>query len=65
MAEIANTCNERREAAKRAQDASSSLFMSVYVYQHGPFHEDAIVFRVMDRSFDLLILRLGVEVGRD
>jgi DIS3-like exonuclease 2 len=62
VAEIATTCNERREAAKRAQDASSSLFMSVYVHQHGPFHEEAIVYRVLDQSFDVLVIRLGVEV---
>ena len=62
MADVASSCNERREAAKKAQDASSALFMSVYVHQHGPFHEEAIVFRVLDQSVDVLVIRLGVEV---
>eukprot|EP00730_Choanoeca_flexa_P014991 TRINITY_DN6757_c1_g1_i1.p1 TRINITY_DN6757_c1_g1~~TRINITY_DN6757_c1_g1_i1.p1 ORF type:complete len:868 (+),score=207.09 TRINITY_DN6757_c1_g1_i1:101-2704(+) len=62
VAEIALTCNERKEAAKRAQEASSKLFMSVYVHQNGPFVEEAVVYRVLDRSFDMLVVRLGVEV---
>lgn len=35
--------------------------MSVYVYNHGPFVEDAVVFEVLDRSFSVLITRLSVE----
>lgn len=35
--------------------------MSVFVHNYGPFVEEAVVFDVLDRSFNVLITRLSVE----
>jgi len=55
-------CNERKKAAKDAQEASDMLFKCVYILEKGPFDEDGIVYKVQDRSFEVMVLRLGVEV---
>ena len=55
-------CNERKLAAKKAQDASASVFVAVFVFEHGPFIEDGVVFKLQDRSFDVMVKRLGIEV---
>ena len=55
-------CNERKKAAKDAQESSDMLFKCVYILEKGPFDEDATVYKVMDRSFEVMVLRLGVEV---
>mmetsp|Transcript_34444 Transcript_34444/g.103878 ORF Transcript_34444/g.103878 Transcript_34444/m.103878 type:complete len:741 (+) Transcript_34444:3-2225(+) len=57
----ARICNERKDAAKVAQEASEYLFMCMYVDDNGPILEQASVCKVQDRSFDVLTLKLGVE----
>ena len=42
----AQICNERKKAAKEASDASDALFKAVYILEHGPFYEDALVYKV-------------------
>ncbi|EDQ90877.1 uncharacterized protein MONBRDRAFT_15826 [Monosiga brevicollis MX1] len=60
----ADRCNERKLNAKEAGNKSIDIFKNVMVYHHGPFEEPAIVYRVQDRSMDVLVLRLGLEVSR-
>ena len=58
----AHACTSTIKKAKDAQEASDMLFKCVYILEKGPFEEDATVFKVMDRSFEVMVLRLGVEV---
>lgn len=61
VAEQAEVCNERKYEAKAAQDESGKLFMSVFIETHGPFIEDGVVFRVLNRSVDVFMPRLSLE----
>ena len=38
------------------------MFMCQYLRTHGPFQEDAGVVRVLDKSFDVVVLRFALEV---
>ncbi|XP_041377898.1 DIS3-like exonuclease 2 [Gigantopelta aegis] len=57
----AENCNERKVAAKRVSDLSSELFFAVFVKEAGPFEEKAMVMGVLDKSFDIFILKFGVQ----
>ena len=59
--EQANRCNERKMAAKKAQEASQHLYTCVFIDEQGPFTEKASVLKVNDRSFDVLVERFGIE----
>ena len=54
-------CNERKMAAKKAQEAHSDLYMCVFIQENGPLIEEATVMKVQDRSFDVLVERLGID----
>lgn len=62
VAALADRCNERKQAAKVAQEASQKLFMCVYIDMYGPFTEEASVSKVNDRSFEVVVARLGIEL---
>lgn len=62
VAAQAEVCNDRKFEAKAAQEDSGKLFMNVLIYKQGPLMEKATIFRVLDRSFDVLIDRLAQEV---
>ncbi|ELT98463.1 hypothetical protein CAPTEDRAFT_225282 [Capitella teleta] len=55
-----NHCNDKRTAAKMVSELSADLFFSVFVKECGPFEHKAMVQAVLDRSFDVLILAVGV-----
>lgn len=57
---IAQHCNDRKLAAKRASELSDEMFFGIFVRECGPLEEDGVVLNVMDRSFDVLVPKLGV-----
>jgi exoribonuclease R len=71
--EIGETCNTRKNNSKAAQDASQHLFLCTFLaleYERlgglpdgSDFagYETAIVHKVQERSFDVLIPKYGVE----
>eukprot|EP00039_Didymoeca_costata_P008776 m.116256 g.116256 ORF g.116256 m.116256 type:complete len:890 (+) comp14227_c0_seq8:177-2846(+) len=54
-------CNDRKEAAKKAQERSANIYMCAYIKEKGELVESATVLKVQDRSFDVLVDRLGVN----
>lgn len=57
---IADNCNDRKTNSKRASELSSELYFAVFVKAAGPFEEEGMVMGVMDKSFDVFILKFGV-----
>ncbi|KAI0221721.1 DIS3-like exonuclease 2 [Lamellibrachia satsuma] len=53
-------CNTKKQTAKRVQDLSNDLFFAIFVKECGPLEETGMVMEVLDRSFDVVMLRLGV-----
>ncbi|XP_074506588.1 DIS3-like exonuclease 2 isoform X2 [Sebastes fasciatus] len=57
----ASRCNDRKTVSKRVQELSSELFFGVFVKDCGPLDSEAMVMGVLDQSFDVLVLRYGVQ----
>lgn len=57
---IAEHCNDRKLAAKRASELSNEMFFGIFVRESGPLEEDGMVLNVMDQSLDVLVPELGV-----
>ncbi|XP_028987946.1 DIS3-like exonuclease 2 [Betta splendens] len=57
----ASHCNDKKMVSKRVQEFSSDLFFGVYVKECGPLDSEAMVMGVLDQSFDVLVLRYGVQ----
>ncbi|KAL7387350.1 hypothetical protein ABVT39_022444 [Epinephelus coioides] len=57
----AKHCNEKKTVSKRVQELSSELFFGVFVKECGPLDSEAMVMGVLDQSFDVLVLRYGVQ----
>ncbi|XP_067140544.1 probable exosome complex exonuclease RRP44 isoform X2 [Centruroides vittatus] len=57
---LVNHCNDMKYTGKRVNEISSELFLFIFVKECGPLEEKAMVMGVMDHSFDVLILRMGV-----
>ncbi|XP_067310498.1 DIS3-like exonuclease 2 isoform X1 [Pseudorasbora parva] len=57
----ASHCNDRKTASKRVQELSSELFFAVFVKECGPLDSEAMVMGILDQSFDVLVLRYGVQ----
>ena len=57
---IAQHCNDRKLAAKRANELSDEMFFGIFVRESGPLEEDGMVLNVMDQSLDVLVPELGV-----
>jgi DIS3-like exonuclease 2 len=53
-------CNDKKLAAKRVSELSSELFFSVFIKKCGPMYERGMVMNVLDKSFDVLLLKVGV-----
>ncbi|KAL1280059.1 hypothetical protein QQF64_014659 [Cirrhinus molitorella] len=58
---LASYCNDRKTASKRVQELSSELFFALFVKECGPLDSEAMVMGVLDQSFDVLVLRYGVQ----
>ncbi|XP_072543160.1 DIS3-like exonuclease 2 [Salminus brasiliensis] len=54
-------CNDKKTASKRVQEMSAELFFSVFVRECGPLDSEAMVMGMLDKSFDVLVLRYGVQ----
>ncbi|XP_040911507.1 DIS3-like exonuclease 2 [Toxotes jaculatrix] len=57
----ASRCNDKKTMSKRVQELSSELFFGVFVKECGPLDSEAMVMGVLDQSFDVLVLRYGVQ----
>ncbi|XP_042560492.1 DIS3-like exonuclease 2 isoform X2 [Clupea harengus] len=57
----ATHCNDKKTSSKRVQELSSELFFSVFVKESGPLESEAMVMGMLDQSFDVLVLRYGVQ----
>ncbi|XP_070701594.1 DIS3-like exonuclease 2 isoform X2 [Pempheris klunzingeri] len=57
----ASHCNDKKTLSKRVQELSSELFFGVFVKECGPLDSEAMVMGVLDQSFDVLVLRYGVQ----
>ncbi|KAG0235461.1 hypothetical protein BGW42_005247 [Actinomortierella wolfii] len=61
----ANHCNIKKDAAKAAQEQSTHLYLSVLiknlVTKHGSLVKEALVVRVLDEAFDVLVPEYGLE----
>ncbi|XP_067898392.1 DIS3-like exonuclease 2 [Heterodontus francisci] len=57
----ADHCNEKKCASKKVQELSTDIFFSVFVKECGPLESEAMVMGVLDQSFDVLVLRYGIQ----
>ncbi|XP_066537075.1 DIS3-like exonuclease 2 [Hoplias malabaricus] len=57
----ASHCNDKKMASKRVQEMSAELFFSIFVRECGPLDSEAMVMGMLDKSFDVLVLRYGVQ----
>ncbi|XP_043926615.1 DIS3-like exonuclease 2 isoform X2 [Protopterus annectens] len=57
----ADHCNDKKMASKRVQELSAELFFAVFVKECGPLESEAMVMRILDQSFDVLVLKYGVQ----
>ena len=57
---IAEHCNDRKLAAKRASELSNEMFFGIFVRESGPLEQEGMVLNVMDQSLDVLVPELGV-----
>jgi DIS3-like exonuclease 2 len=58
--EIAQHCNKRKMAAKRADSASRDLFFAFFVKAIGEIKVDGMVIQILDKSFDVVVKHLGI-----
>ncbi|BFZ23671.1 hypothetical protein BsWGS_26710 [Bradybaena similaris] len=56
----ADFCNDKKQNAKMASDRSSDMYFAIFVKEAGPLEESGMVMAVLNKSFDVLILKLGV-----
>uniref|UniRef100_A0A8C5GA03 RNB domain-containing protein n=1 Tax=Gouania willdenowi TaxID=441366 RepID=A0A8C5GA03_GOUWI len=61
VAEQALQCNRKKAVSKKVQELSTELFFGVYVKECGPLDSEAMVMWVLDKSFDVLVLRYGMQ----
>lgn len=54
-------CNDKKSAAKTVHECSTELFFGVFVKECGPLESEGMVMAVLDQSFDVLVLRYGVQ----
>ncbi|GFO10034.1 dis3-like exonuclease 2 [Plakobranchus ocellatus] len=57
---LADHCNDKKFNAKMASESSSDMFFALFVKEAGPLEETGMVMGVLNKSFDVLILKLGV-----
>lgn len=57
----ADHCNNKKTASKRVQELSAELFFGVFIKECGPLESEAMVMGILDQSFDVLVLKYGVQ----
>ncbi|XP_044736789.1 DIS3-like exonuclease 2 [Chrysoperla carnea] len=60
--ESAAVCNKQKYNAKRAGEQSSELYLTKYIEMNQPVREYAVVLDVKDKSFDVVIMSMGINV---
>lgn len=53
-------CNKRKTSAKRVSEMSAELFFGIFLKHCGTMDAKGMVMSVLDKSFDVLILSLGI-----
>lgn len=65
VADIAKHCNVRKESSKNAQDDSQKAYLCAYLHklslESNDLIEEAFVFKISSRSFDVLVPKYGLE----
>ena len=61
LEEILHTCNKCKQASRYVSDKSQRLFLSLYIKEVG-MTEEGVVIKILDKSFDALVFRLGILV---
>uniref|UniRef100_A0A8C4QCK3 DIS3-like exonuclease 2 n=1 Tax=Eptatretus burgeri TaxID=7764 RepID=A0A8C4QCK3_EPTBU len=61
MQMLAEHCNDKKRASKRVQELSTELFFNVFMREKGPLESRAVVMVVQDKSFDVYLLRFGLQ----
>ncbi|KAJ8021344.1 DIS3-like exonuclease 2 [Holothuria leucospilota] len=56
----ASLCNVKKDQAKKVDELSRQMYFAIFVKEKGPFEEVGMVMAVLDYSFDVLVLKLGV-----
>ncbi|XP_054889759.1 DIS3-like exonuclease 2 [Poeciliopsis prolifica] len=54
-------CNDKKTLSKKVQELSSELYFGVFVKECGPLESKAMVMGVLDKSFDVLVIKYGVQ----
>uniref|UniRef100_A0A3P9N1Q2 DIS3-like exonuclease 2 n=1 Tax=Poecilia reticulata TaxID=8081 RepID=A0A3P9N1Q2_POERE len=54
-------CNDKKTLSKKVQELSSELYFGVLVKECGPLESKAMVMGVLDKSFDVLVIKYGVH----
>uniref|UniRef100_M4AB91 DIS3-like exonuclease 2 n=1 Tax=Xiphophorus maculatus TaxID=8083 RepID=M4AB91_XIPMA len=57
----ASHCNDKKTLSKKVQELSSELYFGVFVKECGPLESNAMVMGVLDKSFDVLVIKYGVQ----
>ena len=60
LQKAANHCNVKKLAAKKASTESDELFFASFVRECGPYEVEGVVLKVLDRSFDCMLLNLSM-----
>ncbi|XP_076452005.1 DIS3-like exonuclease 2 [Babylonia areolata] len=60
LQDISLHCNDMKSNAKQCSERSNELYFAIFVKEAGPLEEKGMVMTVLDKSFDVFILRLGV-----
>jgi DIS3-like exonuclease 2 len=58
---ISENCNDKKYAARVCSERSSEMFFALFVNECGPIEEVGCVIQIRDRSFDVLIVNLGIS----
>ncbi|KAK7018029.1 DIS3-like exonuclease 2 [Halocaridina rubra] len=60
LQKITDRCNDRKQTSKIVQELSCELYLALFIKQINEMDEEAMVTMVLDRSFDVLLLKMGV-----
>ncbi|KAK7093416.1 hypothetical protein V1264_007176 [Littorina saxatilis] len=60
LQKIAEKCNDKKTNAKMCSEKSNEIYFSIFVKEAGPLEEKGMVMAVLDKSFDVYFLALGV-----
>ncbi|KAG0716786.1 DIS3-like exonuclease 2 [Chionoecetes opilio] len=60
LSRVCDHCNERKRAAKTVQEGAGELFLGLLVRKLGEMPQPGVVVQILDRSFDALLLHLGL-----